>query len=342
MLDRLRQRSIPGGGNLQDALSYVAAMHAEELEFLSRPVLAQVLACPLGKLHREVLTPLGQEAAATSTSSFVFTRHRRVAQALVEVLEKELGVPVSDLFVQLAEAAMDAAKDDYLPGLADWRFKFARHFVDAGKMDLAIKIGKAVLSREPTNPKTIANVSNLYREAGAMDKSVALFHAIPASMRMERSFYFEWGTAEGLNGDSVASAILVAFSLSDDCDASRVDNDRAKMGLAGLGVAFGELFDRYRETAFRDSRIAVAVLGSQLKLDPKTAGHLRKHIEEATKAGAAEPPVEDAFVLFRNGIAVAESVGVNAFVEAIVPDAAHLDFEGLQRLVYASAESGHR
>lgn len=342
MLDRLRQRSIPGGGTLQDALAYVAAMHSEGLEFLSRPVLAQVLACPLGKLHREVLTPLGQEAAATSTSSFVFTRHRRIAQALVEVLEKELGVPVSDLFVRLAEAAMDVAKDDYLPGLADWRFQFARHFVDAGKMDLAIRIGKAVLSREPTNSKTISNVSNLYREAGAMDKAVALFRAIPASMRMDRGFYFEWGTAEGLNGDAVGSAILVGFSLSDDCSSSRVDNNQAKFGLAGLGVALGELFDRYRESVFRDARVGVAILGQQLKLDATTAAHFRRHIEEGTKEGAVVPKVDEAFTLFQKSLAAAESIGVSEFVDAVVPDVAHLDFEGLKRLVYASADAVRR
>jgi len=78
-------------------------------------------------------------------------------------------------------------------------------------------------------------------------------------MRMDRGFYSEWGTAEGLNGDAVGSAILVGFSLSDNCDSSRVDNKRAKLGLAGLGVAFGELFERYREAVFRD---AVPIQGS--------------------------------------------------------------------------------
>ena len=73
MLERLRQRSIETGGTLFDALAYIAAMHAEGFEFLSHPVLAQVLDCPRGKLHKTVIAPLGAEAAATTTSSFVFT-----------------------------------------------------------------------------------------------------------------------------------------------------------------------------------------------------------------------------------------------------------------------------
>ncbi|TXT36657.1 MAG: metallophosphoesterase [Comamonadaceae bacterium] len=40
MLERLGQRKIPSGGTLRDALAYIAAMHAEGMEFLSRPVLA--------------------------------------------------------------------------------------------------------------------------------------------------------------------------------------------------------------------------------------------------------------------------------------------------------------
>ncbi|MBX3743653.1 MAG: metallophosphoesterase [Akkermansiaceae bacterium] len=343
MLDRLRQRSIPGGCTLHEALAYVAAMHAEGLEFLSRPVLAQVLACPLSRLHREVLTPLGQEAAATSTSSFIFTRHRRIAQALVEVLEKEFGVDVGDLFVALAVAAIDAAKDGhYVTDLSEWRFKFARYFLDAGKEELAIKIGKAVLSRESTDFRQISNLSSLYRQTGATEEAVGLFRSRPASMSMDRGSYFEWGTAEGLNGDAVGSVILIGFSLSDDCSSSWVDNNRAKLGLAGLGVALGELFENYRASVFRDARVGVAVLGQQLELDTTTAAHFRKHIDEGKKVGAVVPTVDEAFTLFRKSVAAAESIGVNEFVDAIVPDAAHLDFEGLKRLVYAAAESRHR
>jgi hypothetical protein len=54
------------------------------------------------------------------------------------------------------------------------------------------------------------------------------------------------------------------------------------------------------------------------------------------------PTVVEAFDLFKRGVDVAESIGVNEFVDAFVPDAAHLGFSGLQRLIYASMEVGNR
>jgi hypothetical protein len=39
------------------------------------------------------------------------------------------------------------------------------------------------------------------------------------------------------------------------------------------------------------------------------------------------------------GVATAEAIGLNSAVSAGVPDAAHLNFGGLKRLVYASMEA---
>ena len=142
--------------------------------------------------------------------------------------------------------------------------------------------------------------------------------------------------------DHVASCLLAAFSLSDDCVGARVNNDHAKQSLAGLGVSFGELFEKYREKAFRDARFAVAILGQQLRLDARAARCFQDYIDQGKAGGVAVPALEEAFVLFKQGVSVAESIGVNERVEIFVPDAAHLDFAGLQRLIYASIESGQR
>ncbi len=343
MLERLSLRQIPGGSTLRQALGFIAAMHSEGLEFLSRPVLAQALACPLARLHREVLVPLGQEAAATVTSSSVFTRHRRIADAIVSVLATDFATDVSVLFLTLATAAIDTYKDGVtVPDLAAWRYRIAEHFFETGRTDLALEIARAVLDHENDNAMTRTNVANLFRKAEQPEIAVEVFRKVPTSAKLDRGFFFEWSAAEGSSGDQIAANILAAFSLSDDCPAARVANDDAKKVLAGLGVSFAELFVKYRETAFRDGRVAVAILGQQLRLDPTTASYFKKHIEEGKADGAAVPAVDEAFVLFKNGVSVAESIGVNDRVGTFVPDAAHLDFAGLQRLIYASIESGQR
>ncbi len=347
MLERLGQRLIPGGLTLRHALAYVAAMHSEGLEFLSRPVLAQVLSCPLNKLHREILVPLGQEAAATSTSSFIFTRHRRIAQAVIDVLEKDFGVDIGELYVELGRAAIEVIKQgEYLPeNPSQWRYRFSRSFFDEGKRDLALRIANAVLDSEPNNFKTILSVSNMYRDAGATDKAVDLFRCINGRDVKDRGYYVEWGTAEGVNGDAAVSAVLLAYSLSDDCGLVRINNDQALIGLSALGLTFRELFSKYRESVFRNARVAVGFIGQHLhitKITEVTAGHLQRHIAEGMTPEMNMPNLEEAFALLQEAIASAELIGVNEFAEAVVPDAAHLDFSGLKRLVYASAETQNR
>ena len=179
----------------------------------------------------------------------------------------------------------------------------------------------------------------LYRKAGLPDKARELFRKFPQPIIAERGFYYEWANAEGNCGDHVASAILAAFSVSDDCPTSRVENDRAKLSLGGMGLAFRELFTAHREVAFRDARISVAVLGQQLNLDSTSVGYFQTHLQEAKADGAKVPSVEESFHLLHQGVVTAKAIGLNSAVSAVVPDAAHLNFDGLKRLVYASMEA---
>lgn len=334
LLERLGQRKIRSGGTLRDAIAYIAAMHAEELEFLSRPVLAQALGCPLDKLHRDVLVPLGQEAAATTTSSFIFTRHRRIAETLVSVLEQEFGEDIGQLFIRLGEAAIAAFnKGDYVLELGSWRFKLSDHFFAKSRQELALNIAQSVLSREPMNSLTRTHVANLYRKADAPDQAVRVFRESSLQMNGDRGYYHEWGVAEGESGNRAAGVMLQSFSLCDQCPTTMVNNNDAMKSLAGLGVAFGALYDAYNNPVFRDARMAVAVLGQTLHLDSKAKGFYQTHAHDAAAQGAAQPDRDQAFQLLRAGIIAAARVGFDTFLTALLPKAEELTFEGLEQLV---------
>lgn len=336
LLERLGQRKIHSGGTLRDALAYVAAMHAEGLEFLSRPVLAQVLGCPLDKLHRDVLVPLGQEAAATTTSSFIFTRHRRIAETLVSVLANEFAEDIGALYVQLGKSAIEAFKiSPTVLELGSWRFKLSEHFFDQGKKELALNIANAVLCCESNNLLTRTHVANLYRKAKAPDQAVKVFRDVPELVRGTRGFYYEWGVAEGECSHQTDSVMLQAYSLSDQCPASLVDNDRAKVSLAGLGVAFGNLYAAYTNPAFRDARMAVVILGQTLRLDGTTASYFQRHESEATQDGATRPTLKVAFQQFSQGVAAAISTGIDEAIAVIVSK--EMTFNGLHQLVSNSS-----
>jgi len=343
MLERLGQRPIPTGGTLCDALAYIAAMHAEGLEFLSHPVLAQVLSCPRDRLHKTVIAPLGAEAAATTTSSFVFTRHRRVAQAVVSQLKTEFSEDIGELFVMLARAAIGSSSAGaYVPSLAAWRYDLAEHFFGSGRIELALRIGDTVLSREPQNYMTLVSVANLYRRAKGSQKAVMLFRHFAGAKRAGRGFFYEWGVCEGEIGDHTANALLAAFSISDGAVWPQVDNESAKKILAGIGVAFGELFAAHHNVAFRDARAAVAALGLQLRLDETTRRYFESHLAAAAVDRAEAPAISDAFDVLRRGIIAAQSIGVHPEVAAVVPDARSLDFGGLRQLIQAATESKSR
>lgn len=333
MLERLGQRNIRSGGTLRDALAYIAAMHAEGLEFLSRPVLAHALGCPLERLHREVLVPLGQEAAATTTSSFIYTRHRRIAETLVSVLEQEFGEDIGQLYVRLgASAIVTFMEGGYVPELGSWRFNLSDHFFDKEQQELAFNIAQAILDCEPMNSLTRTHVANLYRKAKEPEHAIRLFRELTSLVDRDRAFYYEWGVAEGECDHQENNIILAAYSLSDQCHRS-VDNNQAKKILAGLGAAFGALYDAYNNTAFRDARMAIVVLGLTLRLDTISEGYFQKHAHETAQQGAVTPDIDHAFKLLQAGIIVAEKIGIEISLTALLPKAQELTFEGLKQLI---------
>lgn len=333
LLERLGQRKIRSGGTLRDALAFIAAMHAEELEFLSRPVLAQALGCPLDRLHRDVLVPLGQESAATTTSSFIFTRHRHIAETLVSVLEQDFGEDVGQLFVRLGEAALTAFNNNvFVLKLGQWRFGVSDHFFAKGHHEVAFRIARAVLACEPAQLQTRTHLANLHRRAKDPKQAIRIFREKPGQVQGGRGFYHEWGVAEGECGNQAESAMLESFSLSDQCPDNLVDNDQAKKGLASLGVTFGELYDAYAHSIFRDARMAISVIGQTLRLDTVTKGYFQKYARESAIQGSPQFDLTQAFQLLQAGT-IAAVVGPIPTLSHLLPKPDELTFSGLEQLV---------
>ena len=77
----------------QAASSLEKAVNNSKLTFSA---LAALIDMPVPKLQNEVIRQLGKEAAATSTSTSIFTRHMYIAMALVEVLETKFNEDISN------------------------------------------------------------------------------------------------------------------------------------------------------------------------------------------------------------------------------------------------------
>lgn len=341
MMKRLEQRQISGGGlSLQKAATFIAAMHAEEMEFLSRPVLAFALGCPIPNLQKKVLRPLGAEAVSTWTSDFVFTRHLRIAKALLKVSVEDFGEDADSLYVQLAEAAIAAVKADvFVPPNADrWRHKLPRHFFESGRRPLGIKIAEALYRREKPDCHRIVELARYYREAGDARKAVAQFESF--AHKTDRAFFYEWGASAGNDKDYASNVLLAAYSLADQHPNEKLNVERSKLSLTGIAIAFGKLYDEYRERVFADGRAAAAVaataiLGSDLESDSK-ADFLKRHSSKNKSSGAKAPASEEATQQLQKSVIVASDYVRSDAVKARVSDVRGLSFEQLYNLIRKS------
>lgn len=332
LLNRLHDRKIRHGVTLRDAFAYIAAMHAEGLNFLSKAVLAQVLGCQLGELKPKILGPLGKEAAAVSAGRFLLTRHRAIARSAVDILSEAFDQDVDELYLDLARAAVSAREHNYMPEIKSWNYDFPQHFLESGRSDLAIRIGTAFLKVDINNIRMRSNLAKLYREAGELDEAVRLFREHKGAV--DSGALYEWGIAEGTTGKQPFAAWLQAYSLADQATDSPPNNRRAKLSLAGLGVTFYMLFKDYNNHMFVDARCAVAVLGLKLPLDATTRSYFEKHQREAHDLGAPEMDVHTALSKFESAVRIlAELLGSESFsISSILTTPEKLSFNGLRRL----------
>ncbi|HCL3408666.1 TPA: metallophosphoesterase, partial [Pseudomonas aeruginosa] len=141
LVDKLETVSIGAGLTLKDAITYIAIMHAEDQDYLCKDVLKEVLEFDGGNFHSAVIRPLGQEAAANATSTYVYTRHKYIAKEIVKVLTDDYSVDIQFHYVKLVKAALALMSQGmYLKDLESWRYKLADHFMEADDSHLAIKI----------------------------------------------------------------------------------------------------------------------------------------------------------------------------------------------------------
>jgi 3',5'-cyclic AMP phosphodiesterase CpdA len=333
LLDRLGGRNIQPGVTLLDGFAFIAAMHAEGLVFLSKPVLAEALGCSLSDIKPKVIGPLGKEAAAVGAGRFVLTRHRTIAKASVDILSETFNLDMDPIYLDLARAAIAAHRVNDMPEIRDWRFEFSQHFLN-GRPDLALRIGRIFLDASPSNIRIRVHLSTLYRKAGMPDEAARLFRGYAGALN--RKAWFEWGVAEGEGKNDLVAAWLEAIAIADQAGGPPPENQSAKQILAGLGVAFGNLYDSFNQRIFIEGRGAVAALGLTLPLDSKAYRYFENHKRESQAAGVVTADVDIAFERFEAAAQlIRQFLDFDLIVALRVAMPRTLTFRGLHRLIHA-------
>lgn len=250
MLLKLSTVELECGKSLKDVLGYIAAMHAEGFDKLTFSALAALIDMSVPKLQNEVIRQLGKEAAATSTSTSIFTRHRYIAMALVEVLETKFNEDISNYFIDLAMSEVARSKHEHVIDLSFWRYELSERLFNSGKSRLAIQIAERLFEAEPANFHHLTKLASFYRRNGSSSAAVDLFRN-STYLPQHRGFYFEWGVCEGNQRNYLENALLALHSLSDDAEKVSLTVDQAKIYLTGLSKCYDQLHINYADPMFR-------------------------------------------------------------------------------------------
>jgi predicted MPP superfamily phosphohydrolase len=333
LLLRLKERHVKNW-SLMDAFAYIAAMHSEQLYILTKDILAEVLTCKLSDVKRKITGPLGDEAAASTGGDRIYTRHRAIAEAAVEILSETFHVDFDEIFIALAESAYRIHfKGLFLPYFVKWKF-LSDHFLSSGRPSLAIRINQALLKIDPSDSRLIVHLSSLLREAGQPDLSIRVFreldHGVVGPLR---GLFYEWGVAESVNNNDALAVWLFGVALSDKIELKPIEQRTATMILSGLALNFCRLFDAYNNRIFIEACGAAIQIGRKFpSLNVKDIRLFSINEDKSRAAGVHDVDLRDAFHILHKGINLAweqkEAILANWIVSA-----SELTFKRLAKLI---------
>jgi hypothetical protein len=353
LLEPLRGRPIDGGAaTLFDALLYVANCHATGMSGLEIRVLAALCGVPVYRVGAAVIAPLGREIGAAESRGHVLTRHKRVAEAVV-VASDRLGADLCAVWRKIVEMTVRVSKlervGETFSSTIHAGARLKRDLPQALDPDLRGEIGiaaaEAAMAAMPEWSSTIIDSARALRFGGYLkDACDLLQRKIPDlkntvdKARNIRGYFHEWGTCAGNLGDRRGSGVdiwLHAYSLSDALSVD-VTLERVKLSCASLGVALGHLIDGAPDSVYARGRRAVNELGWQTNPDPKTAGYLARHKQQADALGTPKPADNDeALAWLAEAASAAWRVLDDASLRALQKDG-RLTFQRLRKTLSAT------
>lgn len=285
----LDRSKVCGVYSVRDVYIAIAAMHAENQLYLTPRILAKALNCDENTLQTRALRPLRLEAMLGGDDAFLLTRHRRIAEVVVRKLAED-GEDPWRFMPLLAGAAVKDFRVNHTgdPNIREWTFNLARHFAgQPGRESVAQAVAKAVHLADPNSYGPLTARAQIYRRTNDPAGAFRILLAAGDKFATHRSILYEWGTVAGALGEHALGVWLVARALADG--SGNMDNQRYKLLLAGLGVAFEQLHRSEGDPAFLTARAACGQLGLRLpELDPITASRFQKHADAGTRAGIRE------------------------------------------------------
>lgn len=300
---------------LLNAFAYIVAMHSEKLFFLSKPVMAQLYNCKEKEVKKNILGPLGDEAASAVSGDMIYTRHGSIAKSARKILDEEFHCDFDEIFIEMTRAAIEAAqKGEYVERLKNWRY-LSDHFVDCNNT-LAVRIDREILKLDPYNVYIIVHLSKLYRNVNQPEQAVQLFRKVNYVVE-HRSFFCEWALSEANVGNKAASACLSAIALSDEADRKMIDIRNANINLYSIALTFWELYRLYKNEIYFSAMASALHLNEKIGSQQIESKQLRMSEQEKIKLEMLNKEERNWEFDLKKGISTAETICEVDFGETV-------------------------
>jgi tetratricopeptide (TPR) repeat protein len=242
--------------------------------------LAVVLQLDEAHLRKEVLKPLGEEAAAEATGDFILVRHRAIAEAAISVGEERFDYDVENALCDLVSSAIIANENGLsVPHLTEWRYLSGK-FASEGNSSFGIRLAKAALKNDPNNSYLLVKLSQLYRDGGQAEQSLKVFRAAAIFKNANRGYFTEWASTEASMGNQAMASLINMISVSDNIGAKFPTVRDVCFALVGFQINLIELYKCYNRPELACGAIAVTMAARSIQLDHVSFEKLDSKSEE--------------------------------------------------------------
>lgn len=346
MMERLDRQTIRGSRQtLRDALVYVAACHGAGIPGIDGKVLADLLDVPRAWIGSLLVGPLGDEAAGSISGGHVFTRHRKVAEAILVEAELNLCVDLAEIWSELVKQTARTGNTIQVSQMhgailhAGPRLQklLSTDIPEQRRLEIALASSRAAIAVQPERLDHVTDLGRTFRAGGKFKDATDVFRNGLATAESKtdyqeavRGYWYEWGVCEGLRDDVErdrhANAWLNCVSLSDTLNPAPIAMERVRLSCAGLGLAFGKLAQTSPDCPFALGRRAATWLGRIPPPDSKSH-YFDKHDHDADEIGTPTPQnLAEAIGWLQNGASAAGQGLSSAWLTGL-PKPEKLSFE---------------
>jgi predicted phosphodiesterase len=272
--------------SLRDIYAMIAAMHAENQLYLSRFVLAHAIGGKPEDLDRALNILRRETRLIDAGQTYILTRHRVIAEAVCDILSDDPAFNLKAAYPLLARSARELFRINsqlVQDEIAQWNYDLAARFLEKGQLwwPVAEAVAKALHEADPRNPYLLTACAKVLRDVNKLPEAMALLKTRADKVDHDRVFFYDWSTVAGMSGNHGLGVWLAGRSLADGIK-GEVDSQRCELSLAGLGIAFGQLYRTSPDKRFAKAEAACGQLGLLL---PRIKQRSRDALELAASNG---------------------------------------------------------